>query len=199
MKLSIFVMDFRFSIFLTGKLKPKVVYWQIKLYRSLGRKVIFKLKKMRQLEFKQYLPYAVEEAWKFFSNPGNLSKITSKDMNFNITSKVQEKVYPGMIITYKVSPLFNIPMTWVTEITQVNELLYFVDEQRSGPYSIWHHEHHFESVKNGVMMTDKLFYKVPFGAFGNLLDRIFIYKKVCGIFEFRKKFLEANIGLCSTP
>ena len=147
---------------------------------------------MRKLEFKQFLPVTIEQAWSFFSSPANLSKITPKSMNFIITSILPEKVYPGLIITYNVSPVFSIPMTWVTEITQVNEPLYFVDDQRSGPYAIWHHEHHFEVVENGVMMTDKLFYKVPCGVFGSLLDRLFIHKKVLGIFEFRKKFLEAN-------
>jgi ligand-binding SRPBCC domain-containing protein len=147
---------------------------------------------MRQLEFSQFLPLTMAEAWKFFSNPANLGKITPKEMNFVITSRVPDHIYPGLIITYKVSPVFNIPMTWVTEITQAMEPLYFVDEQRSGPYSIWHHEHHFEEVDGGVMMTDKLLYKVPFGVFGNLLDVLLIQKKVKGIFEYRKLFLEGN-------
>ena len=125
-------------------------------------------------------------------NPANLSRVTPIEMNFTITSRVPEKIYPGLIITYKVSPVFSIPVSWVTEITQVKEPFYFVDEQRSGPYAIWHHEHHFVSVDNGVMMTDRLFYKVPFGSFGNLLDRIFIHQKVEGIFAFRKKFLETK-------
>lgn len=147
---------------------------------------------MRQLEFKQFLPLNAEEAWDFFSNPANLGKITPKEMNFVITSKMPEKVYPGLIITYKVSPLLGIPMTWVTEITQVKEPHFFVDEQRSGPYHIWHHEHHFQTVENGIMMTDKLLYKVPFGIFGKILDYMFIQKKVDGIFSFRKSVLEKD-------
>jgi ligand-binding SRPBCC domain-containing protein len=147
---------------------------------------------MRQLEFTQFIPVTMPEAWKFFSNPANLGKITPKEMNFVITSRVPENIYPGLIITYKVSPVLNIPMTWVTEITQVNKPMYFVDEQRMGPYAIWHHEHHFEEVEGGVMMTDKLFYKVPLGFFGNLLDLLFIQNKVKGIFEHRKLFLESN-------
>jgi ligand-binding SRPBCC domain-containing protein len=147
---------------------------------------------MRKLEFKQFLPMTAEKAWEFFSNPANLSKITPSKMNFVITSNLPAKVYPGLIITYKVSPVFNIPMTWVTEITQVNEPFYFVDDQRAGPYAIWHHEHHFEKVENGILMTDKLFYKVPLGIFGNLLDRVFIHKQVEGIFKYRGKFLAEN-------
>ncbi len=148
---------------------------------------------MRNLEFRQFLPITPEAAWKFFSNPANLGRITPPAMNFTITSKVPEKVYPGLIITYKVSPLLGIPLDWVTEITQVDEPFFFVDDQRSGPYAIWHHEHRFEPVENGVMMTDKLFYKVPLGPFGNLLDLLFIRKKVAGIFEFRKKYLETAV------
>ena len=145
---------------------------------------------MRTLEFQQFLPVSAQEAWNFFSNPANLSKITPKEMNFVITSKVPEKIYPGLIITYKVSPLLGIPMPWVTEITHVKEPDYFVDDQRSGPYAIWHHEHYFEVVADGVIMRDKLFYKVPFGLLGNLLDNLLIRDKVSGIFEYRKKYLE---------
>ena len=147
---------------------------------------------MRTLEFNQFLPMTMADAWNFFSSPANLSKITPKEMNFVVTSRLPEKVYPGLIITYKVSPLLGIPLSWVTEITHVNEPFIFVDEQRTGPYSIWHHEHHFKSVKDGVMMTDKLFYKVPFGILGNLLDWLFIHRKVKGIFEYRKTILEKS-------
>ncbi len=147
---------------------------------------------MRSLEFNQFLPITAEEAWDFFSTPANLSKITPKEMNFVITSKLPEKIYPGLIITYRVSPVLGIPMTWVTEITQVNNPFFFVDEQREGPYAIWHHEHHFKVVENGVIMTDKLFYKVPLGPIGHLIDTMFVHKKINGIFEFRKKFLEKN-------
>lgn len=148
---------------------------------------------MRTLEFNQFLPMTMAEAWDFFSSPANLDKITPKEMNFVVTSILPDKVYPGLIISYKVSPVLGIPLSWVTEITHVNEPFFFVDEQRTGPYSIWHHEHHFKAVNGGVMMTDKLFYKVPFGILGNLLDGLFIHNKVKGIFEYRKTILDKSI------
>jgi ligand-binding SRPBCC domain-containing protein len=144
---------------------------------------------MTNLVFTLFLPVSIDQAWEFFSSPANLSKITPPEMNFVIRTPLPEKAYPGQIIVYTVSPLAGIPMTWVTEITQVKEPFYFVDEQRSGPYSIWHHEHHFEAVAGGVMMTDKLFYKVPFSFFGKIADRLMIRKKVEGIFLFREQVL----------
>jgi ligand-binding SRPBCC domain-containing protein len=144
---------------------------------------------MRSLEFKQFLPVSVPDAWKFFSHPANLGKITPPEMNFIIRSDVPDDIYPGLIIRYTVSPLFAIPLNWVTEITHVEKLRYFVDEQRSGPYSIWHHEHHFEEAEGGVMMTDRLFYKVPGGIFGRLLDSLIIKRRVEGIFSYRAKIL----------
>jgi ligand-binding SRPBCC domain-containing protein len=144
---------------------------------------------MRQLEFMQFLPIPLEEAWAFFSNPANLQKITPEDMKFIIRSEVPEKIYPGLIIIYTVSPLFRIPVKWVTEITHVKEPFYFVDEQLSGPYFVWHHEHHFKEVPGGVMMIDRLFYKVPMGFIGNILDTLLIHKKVQGIFLHRTKAL----------
>jgi ligand-binding SRPBCC domain-containing protein len=145
---------------------------------------------MTTLEFKLFLPVSLEKAWDFFSTPLNLSKITPAEMNFIIRSELPEKAYPGLIIIYTVSPVAGIPVTWVTEITQVKEPFYFVDEQRSGPYAIWHHEHHFEPVEGGVMMTDKLFYKVPFGVFGKIADVLFVRAKVNRIFSYREKILK---------
>ena len=151
---------------------------------------------MRNLEFQQFLPVTPAEAWKFFSNPANLGTITPKAMNFVIQSKMPEIIYPGLIILYTVSPVFRIPLKWVTEITHVREPFCFVDEQRSGPYAIWHHEHHFEEMPGGVMMTDKLFYKVPFGPIGKLADLLFVHRKVEGIFRYRKSVLESKaVGL----
>lgn len=133
----------------------------------------------------------MEEAWAFFSDPCNLVKMTPESMNFRITSDLGDgRMYPGMIITYRVSPLAGIPMTWVTEITQVKEKEFFIDNQLKGPYKFWHHQHLFKPVPGGVEMTDILHYAVPYGFLGTFLERLFIRKKVEGIFEFREKTLK---------
>ncbi len=144
---------------------------------------------MRRFEFIQILPISMEEAWSFFSNPTNLGKITPPEMNFRIIGNLPQKVYEGMFIVYKVSPLAGIPMQWVTEITHVREPHFFIDEQRKGPYSIWHHEHHFEQVPEGIKMTDILYYSVPFGWLGKLVDMLLVKRKVLDIFTFRKQVL----------
>jgi len=142
----------------------------------------------------QFVPISLDNAWDFFSSPKNLKDITPASMNFEILSEIPSKMYPGMIISYNVSPLPGYRVNWVTEITHVKENEYFVDRQLSGPYSIWHHEHHFKSVKGGVEMTDLLYYKLPFGAAGNLLNNWFIRKKVEGILSYRKKVLDEKFG-----
>ena len=130
------------------------------------------------------------EAWDFFSSPRNLNEITPDDMTFVITSQVPEKMYEGLLITYKVSPFLNIPMNWVTEITHISEPFYFVDEQRIGPYRLWHHEHHFREVPGGVEMTDILHYDVGKGFIGRLASWLFVDHKVKSIFAFREKKLK---------
>jgi ligand-binding SRPBCC domain-containing protein len=146
---------------------------------------------MRRFEFIQFVPSDIDTVWSFFSSPANLSRITPPEMGFLITSPPQEGMYPGMFITYKVSPALGINLNWVTEITQVNEKVFFIDEQRQGPYTIWHHEHHFKEVSGGVEMHDILYYTVPFGFLGSLADAIFVRNKVKQIFEYReKKILE---------
>ncbi len=148
-----------------------------------------------QLHKTQKIPATIDEVWNFISSPANLIKITPEYMGFNVTSKLlSEKMYPGMIITYKVSPVLGIKMTWVTEITQVKEKEYFVDEQRVGPYSMWHHEHKIEPIKGGVLITDIVSYKPPFGILGSIANFILIKKQLKEIFTFRVKAIEKMFG-----
>ena len=117
-------------------------------------------------------------------------------MDFIVTSDngAETKMYPGMIITYKISPVLGIKMNWMTEITHVKEGEYFVDEQRFGPYALWHHEHHFKAIKGGVLMSDILHYAIPYGAIGRLANFIFVGKQVKKIFIYREKAITEMYG-----
>ncbi len=117
-------------------------------------------------------------------------------MNLIPTSPLPDKTYPGLFITYKVKPLLGIPMLWVTEITHVRERDYFVDEQRLGPYRIWHHQHHFKAVEGGVEMTDIVDYRLPLGPIGILMNALFIRKKLKQVFEYRRQRLVEMFGVC---
>lgn len=148
-----------------------------------------------QLHKTQMVPATIDEVWDFISKPGNLKRITPAYMGFDITSgNEKEEMHPGMIITYNVSPLFGIKMKWVTEITHVKEKVYFVDEQRVGPYAMWHHKHKIEPVEDGVLMTDIVSYKPPLGFLGSLANGLMIKKKLGEIFDFRQKAMEDTFG-----
>ena len=147
--------------------------------------------KVYNLKHTQILPISLAEAWEFFSTPKNLSKITPEHMGFRILySSGGPKMYPGQIIQYIVYGLPGIPMKWTTEITHVQEPNYFVDEQRFGPYSLWHHQHHFKEVESGVEMTDEVNYAIPLGPLGRFAHWLFVGKEVNTIFEHRFKVLE---------
>jgi len=143
------------------------------------------------LSTEQVLNVPLQQAWDFFSSPGNLQKITPSHMGFQITSEIDKKAYAGQIITYKVGVLSGIKSNWVTEITQVKEQHFFIDEQRFGPYKMWHHEHRFEELPNGkTVMKDKISYKIPFGFLGHIAQSIFIKKQLKEIFKYRYSTLE---------
>ncbi len=138
------------------------------------------------LTAEQVLNIPIEIAWNYFSSPNNLSKITPSKMKFVITSENTVKAYQGQIISYKVSPFLFVKMNWITEITQVKSQEYFVDEQRFGPYAMWHHEHWFEELTGGkTLMKDKISYKIPFGFLGHFAQFLFIKKQLNGIFKYR--------------
>jgi len=148
-----------------------------------------------QLIKTQQVAATINEIWDFISSPSNLKKITPEHMGFVVTSNTgKEKMYPGMIITYKVSPLFGINLNWVTEITHVKDKEYFVDEQRIGPYSMWHHEHKIEPIEGGVLMTDIVTYQPPMGILGAIANSLFIKKQLQDIFDYRTMALEKQFG-----
>ena len=127
-----------------------------------------------------------------FSNPANLQKITPNDLGFKILSKHHgAKMYPGQIIEYKVKPVLGIPIYWMTEITHVKDKEFFVDEQRVGPYKIWHHEHHFKAVAGGVEMTDIVTYVLPLGILGRLVHPFLVRPKLEQIFAYRFQKVDA--------
>jgi ligand-binding SRPBCC domain-containing protein len=148
-----------------------------------------------QLHKTQRIPATLDEVWNFISSPANLKKITPGYMGFDITSELlTPKMYPGMIISYKVSPILGIKMTWVTEITHIKDKEYFVDEQRVGPYAIWHHEHKIEAIESGVLMTDIVSYKPPLGFLGSIANSVLIKKQLQKIFDYRNKVIVKMFG-----
>ena len=147
-----------------------------------------------QFKRHQRLKASKEDVWDFISSPANLKEITPDHMGFDITSDPIDKMYPGAIISYKVSPLAGLKMTWVTEISHVEEGKYFVDEQRIGPYAMWHHEHHIKEIAGGVLMTDIVSYQPPFGFLGAIANAMFIDSKLNEIFEYRKHAMEKRFG-----
>lgn len=153
------------------------------------------MSKIYRLKTVQKIPVTLREAWSFFSNPSNLASITPQALDFKIISAFHgERMYPGQIIEYKVKPIAGIPVYWMTEITHVEAEKFFVDEQRFGPYALWHHQHHFSEIPGGVEMTDIVHYKIPFGFLGDIAQWLFIGRQLHQIFEFRKQAVEEKFG-----
>ncbi len=144
----------------------------------------------------QSIPLSLDAAWDFFSNPANLATITPASLGFKTISQFHgNRMYAGQVIEYKVSPLLGIPLYWMTEITHVEDKKYFVDEQRHGPYSMWHHQHHFSAVKGGVEMIDIVHYKLPLWFLGNIANSLFVKRQLKQIFDYRFKKVEKLFGV----
>ena len=147
--------------------------------------------KIYSIKTVQNVTASLDECWSFFSSPRNLQKITPSDMGFEITDYDERTVYPGQVIQYKVRPLFGITLSWMTVITAVKENSYFIDEQRFGPYALWHHKHFFEATPEGVKMTDVVHYGLPLGFLGRIMNTVVVKSKLKEIFEFREKAVDA--------
>ena len=152
---------------------------------------------IHRLSRAQQLPIDPETAWRYFWTPSNLQQMTPEFLHFHITSEVPPTIYPGLIISYRIAAVAGIPMTWVTEIKHVvgpadtaDGVSQFVDEQRLGPFRLWHHLHRFTPTAEGVQMEDIVHYVMPWGWLGELIHRLFIERRLRRIFEFRGDYLD---------
>jgi ligand-binding SRPBCC domain-containing protein len=180
-------------IFITGKLKAsfKELCTIIPDERRCSTQFSKEKLKIRQMkiykkESVQHVNASLEDCWTFFSNPKNLQKITPEEMGFEITDFDDKSMYAGQIIQYRVSPLLGVKLSWVSEITFVKENSYFVDEQLSGPYALWHHKHFFEATEDGTKMTDVVHYALPFGLIGRIMNTLVVKNELKDIFEHRR-------------
>ena len=155
--------------------------------------------KIYTMHTKQNIPISLEKAWNFLSDPKNLKTISPDYMGFEIKSGADRPMYAGQLIQYEVTPLAGIKMKWVSEITQVKKLEYFIDEQRYGPYSMWHHKHFIKEIPGGVEMEDIVDYKVPLGFLGQLANPFLVEPKLKEIFEYRKNKLIELFGTYTQP
>jgi len=153
------------------------------------------MSKVYAIKAVQNIPTDIDTAWDFFSSPANLELITPANMGFHIISKhAGNTMYPGQIIEYKLSPIRGISFYWMTEITHVSDKKFFVDEQRFGPYSLWHHQHHFKQIEGGIEMTDIVHYKIPYWFIGTLAHSLFVRGQLKEIFDYRRRTIEERFG-----
>jgi ligand-binding SRPBCC domain-containing protein len=153
--------------------------------------------KLFRIERRQRLAADLPQAWRFFADPANLRTITPPWLDFTLTCEVPADIYAGLIITYRIRPLAGMRCTWVSEITQVRAPHYFVDEQRSGPYRFWHHQHHLQALDNGCAVEDIVHYGLPLGVIGEAVHALWVRRKLDEIFRFRYHALSQILN--STP
>lgn len=152
--------------------------------------------KTHHLSQDQFIKADLDTVWNFFSSPRNLNKITPPDMNFDIIDMGgSEQMFKGQIIKYNVSPFPLLRLKWITEIVDVVPKKSFVDTQRKGPFKMWHHQHTFRQVADGVEMTDHVSYSIPFGFLGSVINKLIVQKRVNYIFEFRRKQIESIFSI----
>ncbi len=120
--------------------------------------------------------------------------ITPPWLDFKMTNEVPEVMHTGAIITYTIRPMLGLKVRWTTEITHADAPGLFVDEQRFGPYRLWHHQHHFRPIDGGVEAEDLVHYALPFGPLGRMVHALKVRKQLEEIFAFRRDALAEIFG-----
>ena len=147
------------------------------------------------LHREQLIPAPLERVWDYFADPRNLNELTPPDMKFEIIMGGDVLMYSGQMIEYRVEFVRGLRSLWLTEISHVDAMRYFVDEQQVGPYRFWNHEHHFELLGMGVKMTDKVTYAAPFGFLGDFMVALWIRRRLETIFDYRYQKIVELFGV----
>ncbi|MBB5022173.1 SRPBCC family protein [Desulfurispira natronophila] len=145
---------------------------------------------MHELRREITLDVPQETLWDFIATPRNLNLLTPPELDFQILSHLPPVMHNGLTIHYRIQvPPFG-TYNWLTEIKHIHEGISFVDEQRLGPYRLWYHFHHIESIgPDKTHMIDHVTYALPFGPLGKIVHRIKVAKMLKGIFAYRRQKL----------
>lgn len=134
------------------------------------------------LEREQLVKRPLEELFAFFADPMNLEVLTPPWLRFRVLESSTPTIEEGTTIDYALR-LHGIPLRWRSLISRWNPPYEFVDEQVRGPYRSWVHHHGFEETDGGVLVRDRVEYRVPGGA---LMNSLFIRRDLDQIFQYRQ-------------
>ncbi len=155
--------------------------------------------KLERIQTVQRLPIQLEEAWDFFTSPKNLSLITPHWLDYRINLDPPEYLHPGTIISASIRPVPVISTSWISEITHIRPPQFYITEQRFGPFKMWHHEHHFRAIDEGVEIEDIIMYGMHFGMIGSFVHNIYLRKRLHDVFSYRAQALEQRFGSVRKP
>jgi len=136
---------------------------------------------------------SIAEVFAVFEDPYNLIRITPGWLNLKVTNPERVRMRKGAEITYRIR-WAGLPMTWKTVITEYAPPDFFVDEQVEGPYRLWRHRHEFTAGAEGVLVTDRVDYALPFGRIGHAAHAVAIGRQLIGIFQYRQAALAQILG-----
>lgn len=155
--------------------------------------------KLERIQTIQRLPIQIEEAWDFFTSPKNLSLITPHWLDYRLNLDPPEYLHPGTIISASIRPIPVISTSWISEITHIRPPQFYITEQRVGPFKLWHHEHHFRAIDEGVEIEDIIMYGMHFGMIGSFVHNVYLRKRLHEIFSYRAQTLEQRFGSLRKP
>jgi ligand-binding SRPBCC domain-containing protein len=145
------------------------------------------------LSCEQFVPIARNQVFAYFQEPENLAQITPSKLTFRLLTPSPIPMHTGSVIDYTIK-LGLFPMRWTTLIADYKSPEMFTDIQIKGPYSFWHHKHHFEELSGGTIIRDTVHYALPFGVFGRLIHSLMVRTQLRKIFQYRHDRIQQMFG-----
>ncbi len=146
---------------------------------------------IHHLHRRTVLPLPRSQVFRFFSDAGNLERITPPDLRFEFVTPLPVEMREGALIEYRLR-LFGVPFGWRTRIVAWEPEDRFVDEQIRGPYRHWVHTHRFREIDGGTEVQDDVEWALPFPPLGELARPI-VRRQLEQIFDHRERAVHAAL------
>ncbi|MBI4389314.1 MAG: TIGR01777 family protein [Nitrospinae bacterium] len=141
----------------------------------------------------QWVPQPMDRVFPFFSEAKNLEVLTPESMSFKIIRQSGDRMDKGSKIDYGLK-LHGIPFRWQTHIIDWQANARFTDHQSKGPYAEWRHIHEFIEKDGGVLLRDRVSYRLPLDMFSDPVAHPFVRKDLEKIFLYRRRKVEELFG-----
>ena len=138
---------------------------------------------MLQFKYSSVIDAPVDIVWKFHERIDVLQLLTPPWQPVQVIRR-EGGLEVGAITEFRLN-LGPLPLTWLARHTECEKYHSFTDQQISGPFEHWTHQHKFESENAKTRLTDEIFFSMPGGDPVEFVSGWLVQMQLDAMFRYR--------------